>query len=124
MLLLGLALLATPAAAHHTLANYDHGKSISLDGVVTGFRFAHPHPHLLFTVGKEQWEGELDNLAELQGVGMTRDTFRPADKIRISGMPDRHGAKAVYIRSLDRSADGLHYEQPGSHPALKTRPKS
>lgn len=119
-----LVLLATPAAAHHSLAGYDHARRVTLDGVVSEFSFTNPHPFLTIVVGRERWRLEMDNLWELAEIGLTRDSFKPADRVRVSGSPDRNAARSLYLRSLDRPADGLHYEQVGSRPSVRGLPKS
>jgi len=123
-LLLLLALLATPAAAHHSLAGYDHARRVTLDGVVSEFSFTNPHPFLTIVVGQERWRLEMDNLWELAEIGLTRDSFKPADRVRVSGSPDRTAARSMYLWSLDRASDGLHYEQVGSRPSVRKLPKS
>jgi hypothetical protein len=123
-LALALTLLAAaPAAAHHSLAAYDSGRPLTLTGEVTEFSFSNPHPYLVVAVKPpsgpvQQWRMEMDNLWELQGVGMTRDTFRPKDRLKVTGSPDRDGGHALYVRQLDR-ADGLFYEQVGMSPRLR-----
>ena len=122
--LLLLSLAATPAAAHHSLSGYDHGRRVTLEGVVTDFSFTNPHPILTIAVGQDRWRLEMDNLWELADIGLTRDSFKPNDKVRVSGSPDRNAGKSMYLWSLDRAADGLHYEQVGSRPSVRRLPKS
>jgi len=125
--LLIITLAATPAAAHHSLAGYDSARSVTLDGLVTEFQYAQPHPILVISVGApggaQTWKLEMDNLYELDEIGMTRDTFRPKDRVTVMGSPGRHQANTLYLRSLDRPRDGLHYEQVGFTPAMSFRGK-
>lgn len=126
--LLVLTLLATPAAAHHSLVGYDHARRVTLDGVVSEFSFTNPHPILTILVGsgaaQQPWRLEMDNLWELAEIGLTRDSFKPSDRVKVSGSPDRNAGRSMYLWSLDRASDGLHYEQVGSRPSVRTRPKS
>ena len=119
-----LMLLATPAAAHHSLTGYDQSRRVTFDGVVTEFSFTNPHPILTIAVGAERWRLEMDNLWELADIGLTRDSFKPSDRVKVSGSPDRNGGKSMYLWSLDRTSDGLHYEQVGSRPSVRKAPKS
>ena len=41
--------LASPVAAHHSHAMFDHTKQISVSGTVTDFDFRNPHASLLST---------------------------------------------------------------------------
>jgi hypothetical protein len=116
------ALAATPAAAHHTLTGYE-ARQITLDGRIAEFSFTHPHPYLMLEVrpqgaAAESWKLEMDNLFELDEIGVTKATFRPGDKVTVSGAPGRNGARTLYVRRLDRPSDGLRYEQIGFTPSL------
>jgi hypothetical protein len=113
-----LAALAAPAQAHHSLTNYDSGRVVELTGEVTEFHYTQPHPFLVIAVAGAAWKLEMDNLWELDAVGVARDTFRPGDRVTVSGSPDRGGARALYLRRLDRSRDRLRYEQVGTSPRL------
>jgi hypothetical protein len=122
-LIVAAVALAGPASAHHSLAGYDGARPLALEGVVAEFRFAQPHPYLTLRVGPaagaaQLWKLEMDNLRELEAVGMRRDTFRPGDQVRVTGSPARDGEHALYVRRLDRDRDGLRYEQVGSSPSL------
>jgi hypothetical protein len=113
------------ARAHHSLSgSYDMGRDITLEGVVTAFQFVNPHPFLTFAVEsprgtKQQWRGELDNRFELVDIGITSGTFKPGDRVVITGNPGHDKAQAIYIRRLDRPADGLKYEQAGTVPSIQ-----
>ena len=61
---------------------------------------------------------ETDNLYELDEIGISRTTFKPGDRVTISGDPDRTEPREIYLRRLDRPSDGLRYEQIGSRPRL------
>ena len=41
-----LSLIALPAAAHHSQAIYDTDKVITIEGVVTDYRWTNPHTYL------------------------------------------------------------------------------
>ena len=111
--------------AHHSLSgSYDMSREITLNGAVTAFQFVNPHPFVSFAVEsqkgtKEQWRGELDNRSELVAAGMTEGTFKPGDRVVIVGNPGHDKAQTVYVRKLDRPADGLKYEQVGTTPSIQ-----
>jgi hypothetical protein len=53
--LMFLFTLSIPAMAHHgTAISYDASRRITLEGVVTEFRFANPHAQLYFDVKDEK----------------------------------------------------------------------
>lgn len=125
---LALSLFASAAQAHHSLAGYDQGRNVGVEGVVDEFRFANPHPFLMVAVttpagGRQIWRMEMDNLYELDELGISKTTFRPGDRVTASGWPDRTEARAIYLLKLDRASDGLRYEQIGFGPRLTRIPK-
>jgi Family of unknown function (DUF6152) len=112
------------AQAHHSIAGvYESSREVTLDGVVAQFRFVQPHPFVLVDVrrgsGAEQWHLELDNRWELADIGFTETTLRPGDRVVVSGSPARREPQRMYVRRLDRPADGFGYEQVGTRPRLR-----
>ena len=124
-LLAAVWLLAAAApAAHHSLSSvYDSRKQITLTGTVREFQFVNPHPWIGIDVtdagNVRRWRLELDNRWELENVGMSADTFKPGDVVVATGSAGRDGARGLYVRRLDRAADGLLYEQVGPSPSLR-----
>jgi hypothetical protein len=117
-----LAAVASPFAdAHHSIsAVYDGSRQQRLEGVVAEFRFVNPHPFVIVTVepGGEQWRLEMDNRSELAGIGVTGGTLKPGDRVVVSGSLGRNEPRTLYIRELERPADGFRYEQVGSRPRI------
>jgi Family of unknown function (DUF6152) len=121
--ILALSLFASAAQAHHSLSNYDQGRDVTAEGVVEEFHFVNPHPVLMIGVTdpsgvRQTWRLEMDNLYELDEIGISRTTFKPGDRVTVSGDPDRTKPREIYLRRLDRPSDGLHYEQIGFRPRL------
>jgi hypothetical protein len=119
---------AGAVSAHHSIAGYyDEGRQVTLDGVVAQFQFVNPHPFLFVDVNDgnraAQWRLEMDNRGELVAVGMTAETFRVGDRVVVTGSLGRTQAQTLYIRRLDRAADGFRYEQIGFSPRI-TRPST
>lgn len=111
--LAGAALLslAIPALAHHgTGASYDLSKPITLQGTVTEFHYANPHPQLFFDVTNDKgevvhWSGEFyPNPSQLQqgGWGKRRSeaALAPGTKITITLAPSRAGTQVGAILKL------------------------
>ena len=118
-----IAFSAGATAAHHSLSGiYDTSSSVTFEGVIKEFHFVNPHPYITVEIRRngrtERWKMEMDNLGELAAIGMTGKTFTNADQIKVSGSPGREGAKALYIRKLDRPKDGLWYAQDESTPSM------
>jgi Family of unknown function (DUF6152) len=122
-----LALASLNAQAHHSIsAVYDSARQERVEGVVTEFQFVNPHPFVIVTVeangAEESWRLEMDNRFELQGIGMTSETLRPGDRVVVTGSLGRTEPRTLYIRRLDRPADGFRYEQVGSRPRVDRLP--
>ena len=120
-----LGLPSIAAHAHHSIAAvYDSSRQQRLEGVVAEFLFVNPHPFVVVTVAaggaEESWRLEMDNRFELQGIGMTSETLRPGDRVVVTGSVGRTEPRTLYIRQLDRPADGFRYEQVGSRPRVNT----
>ena len=118
------AIAVIPVTAHHSLAEYDSSNRVTIEGVVARFQFINPHPFVNVTVvnekgKKEEWRLELDNRFELEAIGMTSRTLQPGDHIVVSGMRGRTQLTNLYVRRLDRPADGFWYEQVGSTPRIR-----
>jgi hypothetical protein len=118
-----LALTMTPASAHHAIAAiYDSSTQLTLAGIVTEFQFVSPHPIVLLEIEKggrrETWRLEMDNRGELSAVGMRGDTLKKGDRVVVKGGVARDRSRALYIRRLERPADGFWYEQVGSSPTV------
>jgi len=120
-----LVLASLAAEAHHSIAAvYDSAREQRLEGVVAEFQFVNPHPFVIVTVhadgAETSWRLEMDNRFELAGVGMTNTTLKPGDRIVVTGSLGRIEPRTLYIRQLDRPADGFRYEQVGSRPRVST----
>ena len=118
-----LCLASVAAHAHHSIsAVYDGSRQQRLEAVVAEFQFVNPHPFVIVTVdangAAESWRLEMDNRGELQGVGMSAETLKPGDRVVVTGSLGRNEPRTLYIRQLDRPADGFRYEQVGSRPRV------
>lgn len=120
-----LALSGFAAEAHHSIAAvYDSAREQRIEGVVAEFLFVNPHPFVVVTVAaggaEESWRLEMDNRFELAGIGMTGETLKPGDRVVVTGSLGRTEPRTLYVRRLDRPADGFRYEQVGSRPRVST----
>jgi Family of unknown function (DUF6152) len=123
------ALVATAscgsAYAHHSIGSvYDSARQVTVEGRVTEFQFVNPHPILIIDAAAESpaepWRLEMDNRFELSEIGMSAETFKLGDRVVVSGSMSRTEPQRLYIRRLDRPADGFRYEQVGSRPQINT----
>ena len=106
--------------AHHSIAGaYDGKQQTALEGVVLQFQWVNPHPFITVQV-KEQngngqvWKLEMDNRRELERLGLASDTLKPGDQIKVTGDLARQIPNSLYIRKLERPADGYTLLCPGT----------
>lgn len=123
-----VTLAGAAAEAHHSIAGvYDSSREATIDATVSQFHFVQPHPYVLVEVRRgaaaEQWHLELDNRWELADIGFTEATLKPGDRVVVSGSLARREARRMYVRRLDRPADGFGYEQVGNRPRVRERPR-
>lgn len=124
-LAVAVALLLAPALrAHHAIGVlYDSSRPATLEGTVAEFQLINPHPFLFIDVaddrGPERWKLEMDNRSELAAIGVTAATFKPGDRVVVSGSRSRTDPHGLYLLRLDRPADGFWYQQVGATPKIR-----
>jgi hypothetical protein len=122
---MGVVLLMSlnAAIAHHSAAMFDHSKTITLSGTVKNFQFTNPHSWLIVVVtgadGKPvEWGFEAEGPSTLLHAGILPRSFRPGDKVTVTGNPMRDGRPAGALISVV-AADGSIYRTspapPGGH---------
>lgn len=106
--LLLLATVAAPVAAHHAWP-VDMDKLVTVQGTVTDFEWANPHPMITLQVatanGEETWQVGGPALTRMEGRGWTRDTVKAGDVITGVGYQFRDGQKIVRLEKVTL-ADG------------------
>jgi hypothetical protein len=109
MILACLALVALGAAApalpHHSIANFDQTKKVTIKGKVVFFRLTSPHSHIdvevpvaggpprsykIFTVGK----------TVMTRSDWTSDDIHVGDEITVTGNPDRADPTFMYLTQI------------------------
>ena len=102
---IGLIVVATarPLWAHHGFAAYTDER-ITVAAIITEYRFVNPHVQLYFDIetdaGVEQWQGELTAPNKLARAGWTKNTFKPGDRVQISGEVAKNGGHSIRIREV------------------------
>jgi hypothetical protein len=125
MLLVACGLFGVTIEAHHSIAAvYDSTQPVKIDGVVTAIQFINPHPFVFVDARDykgtvQSWRLEMDNLRELSDIGFTADTLKQGDRVVVTGHLARREPRGLYIRTLDRPADGFRYEQIGFSPTIR-----
>lgn len=103
------ALLAVPAAAHHSRAEFATGSEVVLQGTVTRFNWTNPHVYIYLTADdggrKTEWEVEADAMPLLSRSGWTAKSLAPGDVIRVRAVPNRRpDGRRVLLLSVTTAA--------------------
>ncbi len=109
----GAALIGSAAWAHHSGAMFDRTHTINLDATFLAQVYTNPHVWIS-VVGKPEgtkktavrWDIETVGPANLTRVGITKDTLKPGDKIRVKINPLRDGRNGGSLVSLT-TKDGI-----------------
>jgi hypothetical protein len=100
-------------ANHSFTATYDETKTVQFEGTLVQFmlRYQHAWVHVMAPdeIGEmHRWGVEWGGAGALTGQGVTRDSLKPGDHVKISGNPGRNPIDhRVRMRSLLRPADGF-----------------
>jgi Family of unknown function (DUF6152) len=98
LVLLTIVIAATPVAyAHHSMAMFDAGKTVTLEGTVKSFKWTSPHAFIEVTVpykeGPIDWSIEMGGggVSTLLRAGWTPTTIKFGDKVIMKCHPLRNG---------------------------------
>ncbi len=104
------AVLAGSALAHHSFAMFDTSKHVMIEGTVDNWAFTNPHAWLYINVTNEKGEVEkwgFEGSAPVSQIrrGITGETFKPGDKVRVVMCPLRDARKGGHMAFV-KLADG------------------
>ena len=106
-LLAAAALLscAGAARAHHSTAEFDYTRTISVEGVVKEVQWTNPHSYLqILSKGPDgevvQWGVEIGAPALNVKFGWRKDSVKIGDKVALTMAPARDGRKFGTLRVL------------------------
>jgi hypothetical protein len=105
VLLTALLFLSPPIFAHHSAAEYDATKVVSVKGAVTQFEWSNPHAYIYLDVKDdkgdvEKWTVELASLGMLSRFNWRRDTVKPGDQITAFGNRARDGRTTMRLDKI------------------------
>jgi Family of unknown function (DUF6152) len=88
------ALLAPPAAAHHSGAAFDKNLPVKVSGTVAEVQWASPHARLLVAAtddagAKVTWDFELPSPVTLMRRGWSRNSLKVGDAVSVTGIRAR-----------------------------------
>lgn len=119
-LLVAVAGCAVAQAHHSAAALYRVDETITIEGRLIAFFFRSPHSAAIVEAPDEngemqRWTVAWNAARQLSRQGITRDFFKPGDRLVISGNPGRNPEDHIVVmRSLYRPSDGFEWgNRPG-----------
>ena len=96
---------AFAVAAHHSAAQFDFTKPVTVKGIVKEFVVVNPHTRAIVTVtdatkGTRDIEYEGHSASHFYRGGYTRELVKNGDEIEISFAPRKDGADGGYLLSF------------------------
>jgi hypothetical protein len=94
-----LPVMPVPALAHHSYAEFDTQKQMTIQGTVKEWQWTNPHSWMLLMVPNaqgqaEQWAIEFNSVSLLAHQGWRPTTVTEGDKIAITFHPMKNGSHA------------------------------
>jgi len=112
-LLCAVACTGAAVSAHHSFSTYYfEDQSVTLEGDVAEFEFRAPHAWVRFNVPDGQgrtsvYGAEWANPSRLSRDGVTKDSLKPGDVVKITGSPGRKDAdRVMHLKRIERPSDG------------------
>jgi hypothetical protein len=109
--------LTVPVSGHHSFAAYYfEDQSIEIEGAIVEVQFKAPHTWVHVRAqdngGKERvYAAEWANPSRLERDGMTKDTLRVADVVRVWGSPSRDPNDGrIHLKRILRPSDGWEWK--------------
>lgn len=111
VLLIALALLggAAPASAHHSYAQFDRERAVTIEGVLERIEWSNPHVVMQIRADDGAlYRIEWQAMSRLSRAGVDRNPFTVGDRLVLTGAAHRDPAVHVMTLMLDisRPADG------------------
>jgi hypothetical protein len=107
--------LAASAHAHHAAAPHFYlDQTITLEGVITEWKFVNPHSYVYLDVTDDDgvtsnWRCSLTTITRLTRRGWTAETLKPGQRVTLTASPARREDNHCFFRSL-QFADGITIE--------------
>lgn len=103
----------TPAIAHHSFAGtYVLDQTATIEGSIVQFDIRNPHSFINLEIKHSdgrttRWGVEWGGVTLLTETGVTRQTLKVGDKVKVTGAPSRDTTEhKVLMKVIQRPADG------------------
>ena len=123
LVLAGVVILGAPVLGHHSYASYYlEEDTIEVEGNVVEFQYRNPHSFVNITgqeaFGKmKTYTAEWASISRLEREGITKETLRVGDTVRIWGAPPRDpNDPRIHLKRIERRSDGWKWGQNRGEP--------
>jgi tRNA(Ile2) C34 agmatinyltransferase TiaS len=105
----------TPAVrAHHSYADFDQDRTVSVGGIIEKISFANPHTVLtLRTKDSTAYTITWAAGRQLSRQGVEANDLKVGDEVIVSGSPNRKAPELSKIREVKRTSDGWTWRSDG-----------
>ena len=118
LVLIGVVTLGAPVLGHHSFsAYYLEEDTIEVEGDIVEFQYKNPHSWVHLTgqdaLGKPKtYAAEWASISRLERDGITKDTLRAGDNVRIWAAPPRDpNDNRIHLKRIERRSDGWKWGQ-------------
>jgi hypothetical protein len=95
-----LVAAAGPARAHHSYAMFDSQVTLTIPGTVVSWDWTNPHSFLqVISDTGQHWSLEAASPSLLSRNGVSRNTFKPGDKVAVKVHPRRDNTEGGSLLS-------------------------
>ena len=115
-------MLCTPLVAHHSFGDvYLESDSIEIEGIILEFQYKNPHAWVFVEAAdpfgqQKVYAAEWVSTSQLERAGITKNTLKPGDRVRIWGSPSKKLTETkIHLKRMQRS-DGWEWRGRGNAP--------
>jgi hypothetical protein len=111
----GFLVVGAELQAHHAVAGvYDLNQEVVLEGRLQKLNFRNPHANIELEVPNDDgsstiWTLTTASTQVLSRQGVTRDSIKPGEFLRVTALPARNGNPSGFIRRLELSDREINF---------------
>ncbi len=98
--IVGAALLAASAAAHHGWASYDEKRPVKIEGPVLILKYVNPHAEIVMEVEGKKWDAVLAPISRMEKRGLKREDIAVGKRVIVEGYPRKDGIAEIRAERL------------------------
>lgn len=105
---------AAGAGAHHSYADFEQDRTVSVEGTIENVLFANPHVVLIVKMDDSMlYTITWASATQLTRQGVARGALKAGDRVIVSGSPSRKAPELSKIRDVRRTSDGWRWRSEG-----------